>query len=149
MMEVISTSAKTVESIPSIAVDWVRWRDVLSQYFKAPSAFKITHYQVFEARIDTPGVIFAKRLHDSIEESSFMFYGGSTSELSSLSRQIEVDTTKDSFRSTPVPLSEVKSSNHSNRQRYLEKCILDPLFPNDENFKRLFVLVVPETKQRR
>lgn len=139
MMKVISNSAKNTECVPSVAIDWMKWRDLLVMYFKVPSSFKITRYQIFESREDSPGELFAKALHDSETEEKFSFLSLNCCEAQLVAEHIDRDLKQNSFKKGWKGLSEIPVSNKLSRRMYLEKSVLHPLFPGQEEFKKLFL----------
>lgn len=110
------------------------WRVLLSQYFTVPTRFKITQYQFFQASSTEPGVITAKQLHDSSTELKFNFLKKSSLSSSDITDKISSDVTNEKYNASWKNLEDVPSSNHENRKRYLEKTVIEPLFPGDPLF---------------
>lgn len=73
MMGLISESSVSTTCIPSMKVNWIKWKNLLSSLFRIPPGFKITNYHHFTVRKSEPGCVFAKRLHNSTEEDKFCF----------------------------------------------------------------------------
>lgn len=130
MLDVIVKSSVNTDCIAGTMVTWFERKDMLERYFKVPSAFKISEYQVFIARRSHPGYIFAKNLSSSSEEEAFNFNLHSTPSITDLSNPL--------FFSKWDPLEKVPSKNKNKRAEYLKANIIDRYFPNDQDLKRAF-----------
>lgn len=73
VMNVIQTSAKSTECVPSAHVIWENWKGVLGNYFKNPTQFHIMNYQCFIVKNSEHGYVFARKLSYSVHEKSFKF----------------------------------------------------------------------------
>ena len=131
-MILITDNFKSTKCISETIFDFVKWKDLLSQYFKVPSNFNINSFHVFRAVSVERGILYIKKFSSSTTELRFYFNIANGNPL-------DVTALKDRhWEALWRSLSETPSRQHGTRQGYLMNKVIDSYYHYNYDVRAAF-----------
>lgn len=136
MMRIIEESAANNICVPSTAVEWINWKELLGEKFKIPATFKIQQYHIFAFNSQKPGICWAMKLSLSavatkadLVKMEFRFTQSLGGGLMDSFQEDFPAVLVDSARNRAwVSLASVSSKEHETRENYLLRKVLDKYY---------------------
>lgn len=137
MNEIINKSANNTECVLCSSVDWILWKDLLSESFRILTNLHISKYQIFNFNKDSPGSVNVMKYTTSTERVTFPILKENTTPYhTSINTRRCIRSQK--FKAKWKKTGRSKFVKESNRKNYLEKFICNRYFKDNAQLRGMF-----------